>query len=171
MPEPNPSGLSAVEWGGILSAIGGTIVIAVKAVWSASGVSRKEEIATLKAELKHERDERERERAEARESLKKLGEKHDALLKAREEDQRKTTRWILALGADSESASPTEELPTGVHRMLDLVPPALRSGDSSDRTPRVRPPTDSRYRHSSDDSVPPGEQPIPPRPKMPSRSR
>lgn len=156
MSDQNPSGLGAIEWGSILAGIGTAIVLAVKAIWSVSNVSRKEEIATLKAELKHEREERERERADAKDTLKRLGEKHDALLAAREEDLRKMARYVLSAGA-SELA---EELPTGVHRLVDVVPASLRS-DSGD----------TRYSHSSDDSTPPEERPLPPRPKLPSRPR
>jgi hypothetical protein len=159
--------ISAIEWGVILPAVGGALVLAVKAIWNAIGVTRKEEIATLKAELKHEREERERERADAKETLKRLGEKHDALVKAREEDFHKMASYVLSIGAAQETG---ELLPTGVHRLVDIVPAGMRSSDSTDKMQRVRPPEDTRYSHSSDDSTPPEERPLP-RPKLPSRPR
>lgn len=167
MADQNPGGLTTIEWGVILPAVGGALVLAVKALWNASGVSRREEIATLKAELKHEREERARERAEGKETLKKLGEKHDLLLKAREEDLRKMASYVLSVGVEHETG---ELLPTGVHRLVDIVPAGMRSSDPSE-VRRALPPADTRYSHSSEDSTPPEERPLPPRPKLPSRPR
>lgn len=141
-----PSQAPPLQW--ILGGIASVVI----ALWAALRSDRTKEIARLEASLKHEQDERTRERQEAKEALERLGIRLDQLQEARAQDQMRMARALfLARSETAERKQWEAEAPTGVRDILGLTDPHASWG----KNPHPKDPWDPNL------STPPRPRPRP----------